>query len=296
MKRLNDFEKYQEKAVLNKAALVALYDQKPAAYFTAIKYGDKNNIKENEKAARVLHYYKYNAVNFILEKIDAGGLECLSVPEMFFIKNCFNESITDGSGKMTGLQSISTAVFLNSQCLKNRRINGSICQKCYAARYSGMRPALARKLEINTLLYCGYVVPVELLPEINCLFFRLESFGDIMNTRQQVNYFNLVNKNSGVRFAQWSKNPHIINDTIKAGYNKPDNLTIVYSALFLNMDDSSVLKVMEKYGFIDYSFIVYTPEYIKENGVITNCAGVRCLSCLHCYKAGNIKIIREKLK
>ena len=263
-----------------RAARAAMYDAAiPGSFDTAIIYNKAPETYKNaekEKAARV-------------------GDPLLEF-ERAFIINCFMDSVTAGSGKMTGIYSISTAVFLNPQCKKNAATPGSICAHCYASRYAGMRPDLARKLEINTELYTRAIIPADLLPFINAAVIRLESFGDLNNSIQVLNYFEICRKNSHARIALWTKNPRFIDQLISIGYVKPENLSIVYSALFLNTPDSDALPILNKYAFIDYVFIVYTTEYIKENNIAINCGGRHCLSCLNCYKAGNVRIIREKKK
>lgn len=281
-----------------RAARAAMYDAAIHESFdTAIIYNKAPETYKNaekEKAARVLHFFKLAAVTECINKILSG--DPLLEFERAFIINCFMDSVTAGSGKMTGIYSISTAVFLNPQCKKNAATPGSICAHCYASRYAGMRPDLARKLEINTELYTRAIIPADLLPFINAAVIRLESFGDLNNSIQVLNYFEICRKNSHARIALWTKNPRFIDQLINIGYVKPENLSIVYSALFLNTPDSDVLPILNKYAFIDYVFIVYTPEYIKENNIAINCGGRHCLSCLNCYKAGNVRIIREKKK
>lgn len=223
--------------------------------------------------------------------------EILSVAEKIQLKKALQGAICEKhSGKMDGMQSLSTSVILNKQCKKNAAIDGSVCGHCYAAamftgRYKASMP---QKYEANTMLLTEAILPLESLPAIYNLYFRFEAFGDLMNAIQVVNYINICNVNPLVKFALWTKNPQFIDEAMnKYGVQKPENLNIIYSSLILNKDSSAILN---KYGFIDKVFTVYTPEYIKEKNIDINCGARSCAGCLNCYTKNDIKIINEKLK
>ena len=228
----------------------------------------------------------------IIARIAAGVT--LSIDDMLYIKNLINESVSIGTGKLSGINSISTAVFLNHNCGVFSKIAGAICNKCYALKYTGFRSDLSRKLELNTVIYSGALLPLELLPVINARYFRFESFGDLINKTQQINYFNIVKNNRMVLFAQWTKNPLItaaaLRDTVK-----PHNLQIIYSSKMIN-NAGNIEKIRDIFPFIDKVFTVYDPRYIKENNITINCGGRSCLNCLNCYTAGGDTVINEKLK
>ena len=198
------------------------------------------------------------------------------------------------TGKMRGIFSLSTSVLLNKQCAKNANIAGSICSHCYARSLLAMRKNNQPKLARNTELLTREILPVEVLPTINNLYFRFEAFGDLNNAIQVVNYFNICNKNKRANFALWTKNARFIDQAIKKyGVKKPKNLNIVYSSMFINAVADHII---EKYPFIDKIFTVYDSKYIKENSIDINCGARSCASCLKCYKKNNIKYISEKLK
>ena len=256
---------------------------------------DKVNVFMNElKKEKLFQEKKRRAAAIITNIIDKGGADELTPDEYMFIKSLYNDSISVGSGKLKGINSISTAVYLNERCKRNAKNKKSICSKCYAMRYAGMRSDLSRKLEINTLLYTTCIVPVELLPEINAQYFRLESFGDLNDVAQQINYFNVCNKNSRVSFAQWSKSPDITLKAIETGYNKPHNLEYVYSSHEMNKPAAAA--ILEKFYFIDKTFTVYDPQYIADHDININCGGRSCINCLNCYKKDGAPVVSEKLK
>lgn len=238
------------------------------------------------------HHAKMELIKSILDKISAGV--DLVAAEKAMLKKAYQDSISSGSGKMEGMNSISTSVLLNKRCAKNALIPGSICSSCYAMRYAGFRSALRRKLELNTLLYSYVVVPIEYLPTINDLYFRLESFGDLNNEIQVINYFNVCRKNQNTTFAQWSKNPDYIDAAInQMNQEKPGNIIIIYSSILKNVCNMGIFK---KYGFIDKIFTVYTGDYITRENIEINCGARHCMGCLQCYKKNGITVINEKLK
>lgn len=191
------------------------------------------------------------------------------------------------TGKMEGMMSLSTSCKTNPFCLKHQQIEGSICKKCYADRqmnmYTRMSPCLERNAEILTV----DVIPMEYLPVINAAFFRFEAFGDIINSIQVENYFNICKKNPYTKFALWTKNPDLI---APVADKKPNNLIIVLSSLMLNKQVNK-----DKYPFVDKVFTVYDAKTIKEKGIDINCGAHKCIECLRCYTDGET-VINEKLK
>ena len=197
---------------------------------------------------------------------------------------------TKHGGKMEGMVSISTCVETNERCAKNAKIEGSICQKCFAARQMKYQKNMVSPLVKNQEILTSEVLPLEKLPIINNLYFRFEAFGDLNNDIQVINYFNMCYKNPKVKFALWTKNPDFIESAIDKGYDKPENLNIVLSSLFINKERKT------KYPFVDKIFTVYDKKYIAENNVEINCGANNCFSCGLCYEKNGVKIINEKLK
>jgi hypothetical protein len=199
------------------------------------------------------------------------------------------------NSKMDGIGSISTSPLLNKNCSKNRKVDGSVCQKCYSHTYNKMRPSLREALKHNTRVLTERVLKNSELPLINAGFFRLESFGDLNNSIQLENYCRLAEKNAHCQFSLWTKNSHLIEEYFSNSvFNpKPKNLKIICSSLILNEQaDITTLP------FVDKVFTVYTRDYIKEHGININCGSKHCLSCQRCYgkKHNNMKYIREVKK
>lgn len=194
----------------------------------------------------------------------------------------------DHTGKMKGMQSISTSCKTNPHCAKYAKIKGSVCEKCYAQRQMKMYTTMSPCLERNENVLTNDIIPFDELPIINANYFRFESFGDLHNEIQLVNYFNICKKNPQVHFALWTKNPFIV---AKVAEQKPKNLVIVLSSLYLNIKAD-----IEKMPYIDKTFTVYDKETIAEKGIDINCGGRKCIECLRCYKKNASKDIREKVK
>lgn len=198
---------------------------------------------------------------------------------------------TNHTGKMAGMYSLSTCAACNEYCKAYAKDPNKVCSKCYAntmlKRYSTLNKALSRNTEILT----SSVLALDILPTINALYFRLEAFGDLNNDIQVINYFNICNKNKGVHFALWTKNPFFISQAINKGYEKPANLQIILSSHYLNVEADKA-----NYPFIDKVFTVYTPDYIESNNITINCGSRSCLNCGKCYKKRSCDTINEKLK
>lgn len=237
----------------------------------------------------------YGKLTTIIEKVEKG--DALKAGDVITLAAAvFNMITTAMSGKMAGLWSLSTSTLMNPQCAKNAAIVGSICSKCYARTLLKMRKSLREKLEINTRILTAVIIPFECLPIINNLYFRFEAFGDLMTSKQVVNYFNICKKNPAVNFALWSKNPHLIQAAIdQYKIEKPQNLNIIYSPLFMNVCNGET--IIKKYPFIDKVFTVYTLEYIQDHPeTVINCGGRSCINCLNCYKKGGNVYVNEMLK
>lgn len=196
------------------------------------------------------------------------------------------------TGKMSGMQSISTSVLANPTCQKRRNVEGSICSHCFAANMMKMygnnfEKCFSKNLDILT----GSIL--EVLPQITSIYFRLESFGDLANWIQAANYLNIARMNPTTKFALWTKNPRFIAEAIRNGFKKPANLQIIYSSLFVNR-----CNLPKGYDFIDKVFTVYDKETAKDINI--NCGARSCFTCHRCYsknpKGVKIQFINEILK
>ena len=194
------------------------------------------------------------------------------------------------SGKMNGIPSISTSCLLNSNCQRYRKIEGSICKKCYAHATVSRYSSLAKNLESNFYLLTEQILPTELLPifsEYLTTIVRFESFGDLENETQAINYANIAKLSPKVIFALWTKNPHIAKKAFdKVG--KPENLILIQSSPIINKE---VVKANEH---IDKVFTVYDKEGQRTQPI--NCGSRACATCRRCYSKDTETEVFEALK
>lgn len=195
---------------------------------------------------------------------------------------------TNHTGKMLGMQSLSTSCKTNKNCARNAKIKGSVCEKCYAQRQMKMYKNMSACFERNADILTTKILTEEGLPLINACYFRLEAFGDLHNETQLINYFNICKKNPDVHFALQTKNPQIVKEVAD---QKPKNIVILVSSLFINKPIN-----IETMPYIDKVFTVYDTETIKNENININCGARNCLKCHRCYKKTGSKYINEKLK
>lgn len=223
---------------------------------------------------------------------------------------------TEGD-KMEGMDGCSTTCIFNEFCKKMQAAGKDcICSSCYAAnmanRFKWNKPDnngedkkyLKTSKEISSRIYEDYEIPV-LNVKNSYGVFRIESFGELINTNHAVNLIKLIKKNPGVNFGWWTKRPELIaralkNLNLSAEWLK-DNCNVIYSNPWKNSvrdgKTIDVMKVVNKYAFINGVFTVYTADYAYKNNVFINCGNKKCLQCLNCYTYHeNIFMINEIVK
>jgi len=222
-------------------------------------------------------------------------------------KSCENVKILEATlkhtGKMHDMGSLSTSPLVNPYCMKRAENKALICHKCFSRamlKRFGKESGLSKKLRINGELLSGSILEDSAFPVINTAvriwkYFRLEAFGDLINWIHAVNYFRFCELNRETRFTLWTKNPVFINQAIRKGYKKPENLTIIYSSPCLN-HKVELEKIRKAFPFIDKVFTVYDKKTARANGVNINCGSRDCASCLKCYAPNDITEISELLK
>ena len=202
------------------------------------------------------------------------------------------------SGKMAGIPSVSTSVLENPICQKRRQQKDSICSKCFAASTAARYTSLAKNLSSNLELLTGEILPLDVLPRfISELanIVRFESFGDLANVTQAINYLNIAKVNPDIRFALWTKNIGFLAKAIETT-GKPDNLRIIYSSPIKNQA-INVEKTKRAFPGVDAVFTVYDKKYIAENNTEINCGAKSCITCRNCYDRPDFYTdIKEMLK
>lgn len=200
---------------------------------------------------------------------------------------------TNHTGKMSDIYSISTSCLHNPYCLARMQHKEFICHECFAAATENRYSELTEHLINNTNILSGIIIPVELWPFfIANDIFRLESFGDLNNEIQQINYFNFCRANKEISVAQWSKNPFITAKVIKAGYEKPENLQYVYSIPRKNVIPDFD-RIHAIWPFIDRIMVIVTADFAAAHNIVINCGARSCNRCRNCYKADGCKVVYE---
>ena len=229
------------------------------------------------------------------------------------------------TGKMIGMQSISTTCKCNDSCLariaqaytglaigmedmkaaraelKNYikenpyATNICICAFCFSDSQQDMQKTMQQPLRRNYEILNNGIIHEDWLPVLNCLYFRGESFGDYASENAAINIMNIAKKNRSVNVTTWTKNPVYFAKAIENGYEKPENFKIVLSSMFINKQTTIAKRYV---GIIDAVFTVYTEEYAAKYNIQINCGARACLACLRCYAGyeGKVKVINELLK
>lgn len=209
-------------------------------------------------------------------------------------KFCVNSSpvhVSDSmSGKMTGIPSISTSCLFNPICLKRMQDGESICAHCFAEATLSRYKAAGKAMENNYYLLTETVLPLDLLPRFaNVAIVRIESFGDVANTTQAINYANICKVNPNVVFAWWSKNMSIIRKAFDE-VGKPDNVIMIESSEKLNRVKAPSNE------YVDKTFTVYDEQTIEAKHININCGARCCATCRRCYSKETERGVYEKLK
>lgn len=219
------------------------------------------------------------------------------IPSAYALINyMLNNNMT---GKMQGMIAIGTSCKLNPHCKLNQLLNGSICQSCYA---ENMRKTTAYKQAFNTLVLCTYIFPDEQIPLLNSVFskLRFESFADILNDTQVINYINIARKNSHLNTAIWTKRPAALYNVLINHFDgiKPENLSVVVSSLYVNRTADVKGKYILSSGadMVNHVFTVYTADYAIKHGISIQCGVSICIQCGLCYSTTSEYYINEILK
>lgn len=205
-------------------------------------------------------------------------------------------SIHGNGTKLEDFRSLSTSPLLNPLCVGRHGNKMLICASCYSYTYNKMRKGLREKLARNTAILSSGIIPYELIPVINDRYFRIESFGDLQNVIQAINYLNFICKNPETSFGWWTKNPAFIRSALaELGIEKPSNVQVIFSACGLNVE-ISIETVQKAFPFVDKVFTVFDSDYIDKHDIAINCGDRKCAECLNCYKCGGNAQVREKRK
>lgn len=187
--------------------------------------------------------------------------------------------------KLEGISSISSSVCDNVFCKARQKIKDCICKYCYAYNQQSYQTGLKEHNIINGIILRNILIPVKAFKFLKILFpyLRIESFGDVQNIIQARNYIRIIKAFPDKRCAIWSKNLYTWEKAFELE-GKPKNTTYIHSSSKLNNPDNID---RERFSFVDHIFTVYEKKFAKENNIIINCGGKKCLECIlakkNCY-------------
>jgi hypothetical protein len=190
--------------------------------------------------------------------------------------------ITQGSGKMTGIQSINTPTTGNTFCQAMQKTN-TICKSCYAQRYEKMRPSLVNATTRNLFLAERYLELGE-IPRFSEEIVRYHSYGELINQIHFTNFMYIAAANPHTIFTLWTKRYGIVHRALKH-MPKPDNLILIYSSPVVGKV-SALPKHFNK---------VFTTFARGSDMTDINCHG-SCNDCRLCYSHNNTTLINEIIK
>ncbi len=198
-------------------------------------------------------------------------------------------NVSGHTGKMEGIPSVSTNKFLNENCkrMMNSENPDCICKYCYVdrvtARYKDLEPCLTHNTEILTsrILTRDEIKAFSKF-FLNTTIVRFESFGDLNNEIQLINYMNLARQCKHTKFALFTKHFKIVHEFFRNGNKMPDNVTLVLSSPFMDYQlNDALVATFKKYH---NRVITFTVTKDKHNKGI-NCGKRKCVECRNCYDA-----------
>ena len=209
-------------------------------------------------------------------------------------------TITCHQGKMTLIPSLSTNKKLNEHCLKMSKSGNPdcICTHCYVDKTMAMYPRLNESLTNNTNILSGRELTSSELKEIASFFLntaiaRFESFGDLNNETQLLNYVRIARAARHTKFALYTKQYYIVRKYFESGHRFPDNMTLVLSSPYI--DHVLTPELVELFKQYHRRVITFTVTRDKTNPGI-NCGKRRCVECRNCYDARNPRDVIEYIK
>lgn len=182
--------------------------------------------------------------------------------------------ISKHEGKMEGFQSIS--VYPRCSCPL----------PCYAKRLLKYRKTLRDALKINSRLL-KFDLPGDKIPRINAVYFRFNSFGELLNLTHLKNLCKIAEANERTTFTLWTKQYNLVEHAFSL-YERPKNLLIIYSSKELN----TPLNIKD-YKQCDKVFTVWEKSVEPSDGFPCQ---KKCLECLMCYSRNKVKYINEEVK
>ena len=197
--------------------------------------------------------------------------------------------ISKMTGKLQGLQAISTNTTTNKFCNKMNKSNNIdvICKHCYShSMLNTYRKNMQNALQRNSDALSLEELHDNDIPIINQLYMRFNAHGELINEMHIKNLFKICFKNPRVNFALWTKRKDIVIQYINKIGTKPSNLKLIFSNSIINT-------IVEPPTYFDSTFNNVDSDNMKDK---QNCTGQKCIDCLLCYTHNKTKHIVEAVK
>lgn len=255
-------------------------------------------VKQQERLVAVC-----NAIDYLLNNPQASEREkapryAALIQNLHIVHHI---STREHSSKLNGINSLSTCCLDNLYCIERINNHDSICAHCYAATQQKCQLQLQDVNTINGIILRNIVIPAKywkkhINPADLSKYFRIESFGDVQNKNQALNYLQFMTAFPRIRFAVWTKNTGIWAFAMEEA-GKPANMAYIVSSNKVNQPE---MYHLDTYGNIDHIFTVYDKQFIKATNIPINCGGHSCMECIKrrqgCYFRGADVVINEQLK
>lgn len=176
----------------------------------------------------------------------------------------------------------------NYSCLY-RALCGGICGKCFSLTtpWWNSIKAWTRNdviLSSGRLQHGDVILDPALIP-----YLRYSSHGDLINADHAYNYLLMADDNPDTHFALWTKNAGYMRAGLAAYGHKPENLTLIYSALNLNVTPSAAGLAAAKAAGYDAVFSVFDRRdrqtaAVNSGAHFCKCGPASCRHlCQYCY-------------
>lgn len=228
-----------------------------------------------------------------LERMALISLGCKSILDELRLVQAVN--VSEMTGKLQGFYSVSTSVLMNPICQQRAKDPNSICHGCYAATNVQAYSQLTQALETNHRILNDFLISEDSWKALNWPttngYARVESFGDVASVTCARNYIRILRSHSHLKFGVWTKNDTLWIRAFVLEGGKPENMKFIVSSPYVNVP---VEIPEELLPYVDHRFTVYTEEYAEANGIVINCGGKKCMTCMHCYENGPFDIAELK--
>lgn len=228
-------------------------------------------------------------IDIAQELADRKQINALLGKERLFIsKGCMHWS--EMTGKMYGKRAIGRP--MTSRCIENQKIDGCICQKCYATTINKVYPAMGKALQRNRDVKLEHIkVCAPLFTDMDPTW-RSNWNGDYEDMYDVLVDWAICESSPQYTCTAWTKQIDVLEHMIlDLGLKKPANYTLMQSSPMINQRQ-------KRSKVADQVFTIYTAEHAAEHNIQINCIGA-CRLCKRCY--GNDlkarpKVINELLK